>query len=281
MATLKRKKRIILILALMAIILVILAAGLPELELKSGRALEFTPGESSPGNEILSIAVILMTIYRVILILAGVLFPLAIIFFLRTKAGRKRLLVLVIVAAAFLLIMGNVDKLKLDVEPLELAPIEALEESPKNVQEEEMEDPPYWFITLISFIISAVILGLVIYLWYRFKPRPDSLDEVAQKAEETIEEIKAGGNLKQGIIRCYFEMSEAMDKERGVKRQVAMTTREFESRLGEAGLDLSPVIRLTRLFEKVRYGDRDLGKSEENEAVSCLTEIIESIRRPA
>jgi hypothetical protein len=59
-----------------------------------------------------------------------------------------------------------------------------------------------------------------------------------------------------------------------------MTPAEFASRLQEAGLPGDAVRRLTRLFEGVRYGQRKVGPKDVNEAVACLTAILQYCGEP-
>ncbi len=54
-----------------------------------------------------------------------------------------------------------------------------------------------------------------------------------------------------------------------------MTPAEFATRLENSGLPSDAVRRLTRLFEGVRYGLQKTGPTEINEAVACLTTILQ------
>ncbi len=53
-----------------------------------------------------------------------------------------------------------------------------------------------------------------------------------------------------------------------------MTPREFAERLQMTGLPAESVLRLTRLFESVRYGAHQSSQKEINEAVACLNSIL-------
>jgi Domain of unknown function (DUF4129) len=54
-----------------------------------------------------------------------------------------------------------------------------------------------------------------------------------------------------------------------------MTPGEFATRLEQAGLPSDAVHRLTHLFERVRYGGHRSATPEVNEAVACLTTILQ------
>jgi hypothetical protein len=58
-----------------------------------------------------------------------------------------------------------------------------------------------------------------------------------------------------------------------IRRQKAMTPREFEIHLADAGVSSEHVQRLTRLFENVRYGDTTASEREKREALDCLNAI--------
>jgi hypothetical protein len=88
-----------------------------------------------------------------------------------------------------------------------------------------------------------------------------------------------GGNLKNTIMRCYYEMSQVINEQRGIRRDRSMTPREFEIYLESNGLPGEPVRQLTHLFEDVRYGDLAVGEKEEQQAQSSLTAIIEAVKR--
>ena len=59
-----------------------------------------------------------------------------------------------------------------------------------------------------------------------------------------------------------------------------MTQAEFAVRLERDGLPADAVKSLTRLFENVRYGGYRTGPKEVNEAVACLTTILNYCGEP-
>lgn len=59
-----------------------------------------------------------------------------------------------------------------------------------------------------------------------------------------------------------------------------MTPGEFALRLEQSGLPGDAVRRLTRLFERVRYGNQKAGLKDTNEAVACLTAILQYCGEP-
>jgi hypothetical protein len=106
---------------------------------------------------------------------------------------------------------------------------------------------------------------------------------VAREAERAIRALQTGSDIQNVIVRCYLQMSQALQKERGIKREAAMTARDFERLLEARGIPHTPVHQLTRLFEAARYGRRSSGPEEEREALDCLNAIVRHSRaaRPA
>jgi hypothetical protein len=96
------------------------------------------------------------------------------------------------------------------------------------------------------------------------------------EAREAVEDLRAGADLRDTVMRCYFEMSRVLDETRGLHREEAMTPREFAHTLKEVGLPGMAVERLTQLFESVRYGAHVSEEREEKDAIACLETIIEA-----
>ncbi len=102
---------------------------------------------------------------------------------------------------------------------------------------------------------------------------------MTREAQKTLEELRAGADLREEVIRCYYEMSRILGERQGLRRHQAMTTREFERYLEREGVPGIYIKRLTQLFEMVRYGAKRLGEPEEREAVACLTAIVRASER--
>lgn len=142
-------------------------------------------------------------------------------------------------------------------------------------------DPPRWLV----IALSAVVIALALLLLWSFRPRvrrkPQSLDLLVQEAQTALDELQAGGDVRDIIIRCYTDMSRVLREARGVTRKEAMTPREFEQML--IGLELRDehIQQLTRLFERVRYSAAAPGEREQHEAEACLSAIVAVYRRSA
>jgi len=113
-------------------------------------------------------------------------------------------------------------------------------------------------------------------LWHNRRRSEETLDLLAREARSAVEALRSGGDIRNVIIRCYFEMVQVLNRQRGITRKEGMTPREFERRLFELGLPVEPVTKLTRLFESVRYGAKDLGEVEERQALAYLEAIVQA-----
>ena len=149
------------------------------------------------------------------------------------------------------------------------------------VEPEEFNGSVSDTVAIIVSLLLVVLAGFIAYrIWNRVRNRwktvPADLADEARRARDLIE---AGADLKNTVLRCYYEMCRIADEQRNIRRQESMTTREFENVLLEEGLPVESVDRITRLFERVRYGSEELAQEEEQEALQCLSEISELMAR--
>lgn len=145
-------------------------------------------------------------------------------------------------------------------------------------------DPPQWLVVGITLAFIAGLLAIVWWLWQR-RPQPDyqgdTLAVLALQAQQTVKALNTGSDLKDTVMRCYRDMHQVLSEQRGIKRQQAMTPREFEKHLSEIGLRDKHIKRLTRLFESVRYGTNVSSERDKREAMDCLRAIARAYGRSA
>jgi len=142
---------------------------------------------------------------------------------------------------------------------------------------------------LLSYLISVLIVLAVLFIawklyriWRELNPSgAGSLKEIAKVARASLRDISDGRESTDVILNCYFRMSDAVADKKRLRRDLAMTPAEFAHRLEQSGLPGDAVRRLTRLFESVRYGNHKTGPKEINEAVACLTAILQYCGEPA
>ncbi|TLZ63747.1 MAG: DUF4129 domain-containing protein [Methanobacteriota archaeon] len=137
----------------------------------------------------------------------------------------------------------------------------------------------------IAFFLFAVI-GFAVYLFalsFRIfpqivalvteKPAGRARREAANVVRRTLLDLEAGTDFRTAVMACYQRMC-SLIATRGVSRQEALTAREIEVlALAELGLSRAGVDDLTGLFEEARYSVHDIGPSQRDRAVECLTAI--------
>jgi hypothetical protein len=134
---------------------------------------------------------------------------------------------------------------------------------------------------LIQLVIIGIVLGIGLLAFTVVKRWPSSKsieDELLQEAEQALNALKAGADLRNVILRCYFQMTRSLQEEQGIERDYTMTVQEFERWLGNLGFPSIPLRQLTSLFEKVRYGKQQTSNNDEQIAMDSLNEIIQFCR---
>ena len=285
----KGKRNSLLLLSFAAMLILVLASGLPGLQLAEGQP--FSLGQAQTGAStsaaVLPGGDILIWIFRAILALALVFLPLYIIYSLFTPEGRKRLLADIVLMAGILWVSEYLSKANQSTAPRQPVALPGAAQSPDMglntaPAAQFSATPPAWLslvvILAISILIVAVTLVAVRFFRNRKKSEKDSYEDLAREAEMAIESLRSGGDLNTSILHCYQEMSRIVKKEKGIAREAAMTPREFEERLEGKGLPPESIRTLTRLFEQARYSAVPTGIHEESLALTCLTDIVNACK---
>ncbi len=281
-------------LALVSIIvlaaLFLLAAGISQVQFAPGSLATFgfgptpTPSQVSPAIQNDS----MLEILRIAYIVGIILLPILIITLIVSKRARKQFLRSLIGVLPFILLLFVFKKMteqagKPTAEPAPVSPPGApnLANAGKLITITAAA-PPAWLIVGatvgVAIIITAIIAGIAWYFLQRNRKEENSLGLIANEAQNALDSLKSGGDLKNVVIRCYYQMNEILKLERGIRRDEAMTPREFEARLTSAGMPGSAVRELTRLFEEVRYGLHSPGLEDEVAAVASLTAIVDACK---
>ncbi len=282
------KRRSILIILGVAILGILgLSIGLTGLKLQPGDLLPLVgsmpygtyQGFDMPGGQAL------LQLIRIIYLLAIVTLPIMLIYLIISPTARKRLLKFLLRSLPFLLGLYLVILFLKRLQgnnpadtPLQLgAPANQAAQGPIPTPP-PFPGPSETAIVVISVILSlvavAIIGGVVWFLWRRSKVNLSPNRLIARQAQSALDALQAGGDLKNTIIRCYYQMSAVINQQRGIQRSQAMTPHEFEQYLASNGLPGEPVRQLTHLFEEVRYGDLPAGAAEEQVALTSLSAII-------
>jgi hypothetical protein len=135
--------------------------------------------------------------------------------------------------------------------------------------------PLLWLVGIV-LLISSILLAIWIFTPSRRETTTIGL--VGLEAEKAWQSLMTGLDLKDVIIKCYRQMSLALEQEQGIEREDFMTTREFENLLEAAGIPHDPIHQLTQLFEAVRYGNWQPNPVDEQKAIQCFQAIMLSSR---
>lgn len=281
----RRKRLFLFVLSVVVVAMLLLSTGLSELEFLAGQP--FSLGYSPEGFwgmfGGLRQVKLFEIVFRVLIFIAALILPFSIIYFLVSREARKRVLLDFLRLLPILVI---VYVLAQRVRPDIFAPEQGLPQAfPGASEGTPVVDvdavPPGWFLSVISvglaLLVATVLVSVGWFVWRRRRAAPP-LEQLAQQAEEAIEAIQAGADLRNTVMRCYYEMSWVLRQRRGIRRHQAMTPREFVAFLEEAGLPTGAVRRLTELFEQVRYGAKAPSQREEAQALACLATIVEFCR---
>jgi len=276
-------KHIVLLLLVGALVsLVILAAGLPNLQLHSGIPFpgssasndDAQPVTSAPSARAYSIPVLRGVIALVFLISMFYL-PARLIARANLKIIFRLLLVLValIILAYLLPTVTPVQPAYIPDESIAITPVPPFAYSLTPIGQ-----PPQILIWLVT---TGLVLGIGVLIFALMKRRidPDKVEtELLQQAEDAVDALQSGLDLKSVVTRCYLQMTHALQKEQGLERNDTMTAREFEHWLEQKGFPTIPVRQLTSLFEKVRYSKQPTSNDDEKVAIARLNEIIQFCR---
>lgn len=266
--------------------IVVLAAGLSEIELQPGRPLPrpnqddsslFGGGGASGRDKLFE--TLMMALYVCFLLLL----PISIIYFIVSPEARRQVLrslvLLLWILAAYLLIRTRPELF----QALQRQAVGAAR--PGEVEIGAMDfvaNAPQWAMWVMAIglavLIASSVVGVAWLVWRRQRKPESPLAKLAEEAQQALEALQSGADLQNTVMRCYFEMGRVLREQRGILREQAMTPREFERFLTEAGLPGEHVGQLTRLFEAVRYGAKVAGEREERQAIDCLTAIVQACR---
>jgi len=282
-----QKLLVVFSLGIAVVAMLLLSTGLSGLDFLPGRpfSLEgYPPFEVEhppplPGRDIL------LFIVRVVYFLALALLPILIIWLIVSPEARKALLkqllrLLPILIILYLAINRLRGILGTATEITFQGPASPADGSAVSSPTDTFAaNPSQWLVLVaslgVALLLTILVVGIAWSVWWRHRRPRHPLERLAQEAQNALDALWAGGDLKNVVIRCYLEMNRIVSEQRGIRRDQAMTPREFEHYLEEKGLPGEPVRQLTRLFEEVRYGTLIPGENEKRKAVASLAAIVE------
>jgi hypothetical protein len=265
------------------VIVIFLASGISGVEFQPGTLMTTRQDESTFGPPKLPIFSTPIW-YYLLMFAIWVVLPVSIVLFIKYPQVRKRTFqgLTYVALYGFVLFLlsrktleGSPELEELEKEIVDTTIIETQREASEFISSVAQADQNLNIILDVAILIVIAILIWYVYRRFIYKP-PSTTDQLKAEVEGAIDDIEAGADLRNVIIRCYADMSKILNERRGIQRQQAMTPREFELELQEIGLPHASIQRLTRLFEEVRYGNAELGRTAEQEAIHCLSAIAEA-----
>jgi hypothetical protein len=261
--------------------IIILSAGINDLEFLPGShfKIRFEPVDTA-GEAVADTDDYALTLYRILLVGWLVCIPVA--FFLISPQKRKQAL-LFFVLLFFMLVFsdriivyllgGMRNALQLPTEMLLSLPGRDF----GGLIMQFTPSAPQWFTLIVSTGVALLIVIAAFFLVRRFfTHRSPPTGPMRNAAQDAIEALRGGADLKDTVVHCYREMGQVLMKKRGITRTKDMTPREFERSLLPSSLPHEALYQLTRLFEEIRYGNKAPGEKESRNAVRCLTAIIKA-----
>lgn len=283
----------ILLAGFVLLALLLLASSLNALELAEGKPVPYSEMAPTFSNSVENenAMSILLIIFRVAMIIVWILVPIFIIYLIISKQARKRFLrdmATLLPILFFLYWLTNSDLMRNREgeaggmlgfnQPME----EGVIESPPVMP--VFQPPPDWVTTVTSLVLAAALTAIVVLIifavWRRNRREEElPLQKIERRAQDALDELAAGGDLREVIQRCYFQMIDVLHEYRNIQRDRDVTPHEFEMLLTRHGLPRDPIHQLTMLFEQVRYGAHQPGRQDERLAISSLSAIVTACQR--
>jgi hypothetical protein len=272
------KQKTLLLLGLVMLLTVMIAASLPQLELQPGMPLprfENSRVVVAPVEEeafaVISISKFILIFFALILT-GSMLYVLYRLFkgtdwkFLTSFIPSMLTISLMALSVIFLIMLLPKSS---SISPMDLSLPTAT--PPATAPLGPVPPLVIWLVGIGLLIITLLLGGWI--LLSASKP-PSTLDVVGLEAEKAWQALKTGLDLKDVVVKCYRQMSLALEKEQGLEREEFMTPREFEKLLEGVGVPQAPIHQLTQLFEAVRYGNWQPNPADEQKAIHCLEAIM-------
>jgi len=272
------KRRALVLLLLTVIAAVLIGAALSRLEFQTGIPLpgigDFQMG--IPQKEAPKISISIVAMVKIALVVVLILAAIYSGFKFRKKIPWRDILApaffTIIVSIIALWILFTLQRVSINFDaqaPEILMPETIIETQPVGPLKTNLA----WLVW-IGLALGLILIGVRLFFWQREPKRiPDA---VQWEAEQAIRALQTGSDVRSVIVRCYRQMSQALQKERGIQLEETMTARDFERLLEARGIPHDPVHQLTQLFEGARYGYRQPGPEEERKALDSLNAILQS-----
>ncbi|MBN1429911.1 MAG: DUF4129 domain-containing protein [Anaerolineae bacterium] len=283
MAINRQKLTLFLLLAGIAMLMFVLAASLNQVDLQPGQPLKI-PSQSLPEQstgELPGTHSVLILAFRGFLAISVILTPIILLVMLFSKQGRSQLAKLLVSLLIVMMLLALLNRIAPTEAPdpvdEALSTTELAEEGTGLDSTVFVDEPPDWTTWVASLAIALFLAGISIglmRLFIRHREPATALDRLAEEAQDALDRLELGEDLRETILRCYREMMLVVKETRGIVREQYVTPHEFESLLERHGLPAESLLRLTHLFEEARYGGQLTGRQDEQLAILCLQDIV-------
>ena len=233
--TSNQQKLALIFLGLSVFITALLAASLSQMELKPGLPAPFLEGYQIVLPEYDQSDDITLEVFPFILRFLGILFSLYLMVMLYKVIMGMRLRKLLGSLREFILIIGGFLLLIVGIFLLQNLPGQPAArmssprkfDTPLAIRTEPIPTGLLWFVGISLAVLAAGLL----YYWIRAQRSSRQGTLLAGQIEKARQNILAGMELDEVILRCYVEMGLILQRERGIERQVFTTPTEFEREL--------------------------------------------------
>lgn len=282
--------KVFLFIGLAIIAIMALSSGLTGLELGPGKPFPLPQiNTQQPQDYTAPLGEAAFNVIKIIYFVLWLFFPIILIYLIISPSARKRLLrdLLRILPFVLLFIFGSqfiqnlAARLQLSANLITGGGLVNPGMMYPSPEDQFIPSAPNWAVWIVSLglsILVVVVIVMVTWMIWRRRKKQEPYQRLADEAQSALDSLEEGQDLKNVVVRCYYEMSKVISEARGIKRFSDMTPHEFQEKLEAKGLPSEPVQQLTSLFEEVRYGQRATGKNDEQRAVSSLTAIMEYCR---
>ncbi len=271
--------RLLAWIALTLLALTALASGLGSLEIRSSNLMGTQAAHEIAGlldqlmpGSALSALSFLAGFLRLIVF---VLLPFSIFYFLKSPEVRKRVLIQVLYLIGFsysLLVLARnlgsfAGETSAPLLPVYQASPSTLEITPG------LSEAPGWMLVAVAALVTLLLLALSVWIIRTIRAKDRPIDAVGE-AQWALNAIGEGVELENVIFRAYHRLCTLSSSRYGISRARGMTPKEYERVLARSDMPEWALSRLTRLFEKARYGALPLSSSDEEGAIEALQAIV-------
>jgi hypothetical protein len=148
---------------------------------------------------------------------------------------------------------------------------------------------PSSYLTFFAIVLFAVAaLGLVYNIRVsrrrnlEFAPLEEEEErerqEIARILDLTISKLREGEEYRKTVLECYKQICDMLEKRSTIEGQT-LTAREFKELVSKAlELNTPYLEQATELFEKARYSEGEVKKSEAEAAIACLENLSATLK---